>query len=205
MSIVPTDTVIGIVAANGNNAPFVFQLYAKDFYEAYKKHKGGSRFSPARLFLLCRSIELAAKALHLGKTVWRVKPDPNSTSDPNIYPLPDPENKPLSDNDPSNWQMRWLTVNDLRDIGHDLEKACDTEILERYGINISETEKTELKKANKFYKGKGFEYYWFKFPGISEEDRSGPELSASGWKELPDENILEGLIEKLILPEPWHR
>ncbi len=199
MSTVSTNTVIGVVAGNGNNDPFAFQWYAKDFYEAYKKHKGGSRFSPARLFLLSRSIELAAKALHLGKTVRRSK------SDPDIYPLPDPKKKPLSANDPSNWQMRWLTSDDLRKIGHDLEKACNAEILEQYGINISETEKTELKKANKFYKGKGFEYYWFKFPGISEEDRSGSELSASGWKELPDENILEGLIEKLILPRPWHR
>jgi hypothetical protein len=46
-------------------APFAFQHYARDFFDAYRKHKGGPPFSPARLFLITRSIELAAKALHL--------------------------------------------------------------------------------------------------------------------------------------------
>jgi hypothetical protein len=49
---------------NANITPFAFQHYARDFYSAFKKHQGGPPFSPARLFLLSRSIELAAKALH---------------------------------------------------------------------------------------------------------------------------------------------
>jgi hypothetical protein len=47
--------------------PYAFQQYAKDFfdaYKAYKKHKSGPPFSPARFFLLARSIELAAKGHH---------------------------------------------------------------------------------------------------------------------------------------------
>src|SRR5437867_6574175 len=41
---------------NANIAPFAFQYYARDFLEAYTKDKGGSQFSPARLFLLGRCI-----------------------------------------------------------------------------------------------------------------------------------------------------
>ena len=48
-----------------NLSPFAFQWYAKDFYEAYKKVKGGARFSPARLTLLAQAVELAAKSLHV--------------------------------------------------------------------------------------------------------------------------------------------
>src|SRR5262245_47824631 len=48
-------------------APLAFQVYARDFYVAYRGHRPKSKFSPARLFLLGRSIELAGKALHLGQ------------------------------------------------------------------------------------------------------------------------------------------
>lgn len=46
-------------------SPFGFQWYAKDFYLAYQKMKGGDRFSPARLTLLAQAVELAAKSLHV--------------------------------------------------------------------------------------------------------------------------------------------
>jgi hypothetical protein len=48
-----------------NLSPFGFQWYAKDFFEAYKKVKGGAPYSPARLTLLARALELAAKSLHV--------------------------------------------------------------------------------------------------------------------------------------------
>lgn len=51
--------------ADTNLSPVGFQWYAKDFFEAYKKVKGGARFSPARLTLLGRAVELAAKSLHV--------------------------------------------------------------------------------------------------------------------------------------------
>ena len=48
-----------------NLSPFAFQWYAKDFYKAYQKVKGGPAFSPARLTLLAQAVELAAKSLHV--------------------------------------------------------------------------------------------------------------------------------------------
>src|SRR5215208_327523 len=70
-----SDQIITVPSANISITPFAFQHYAKDFYEAYKKHKGGPKFSPARFFLITRSIELAAKSLHLagGRTAKDVK------------------------------------------------------------------------------------------------------------------------------------
>jgi len=61
------DQVIKVGGINVHISPYAFQHYAKDFYEAYKKHKRGPKFSPARFFLITRSIELAAKSLHLGR------------------------------------------------------------------------------------------------------------------------------------------
>jgi hypothetical protein len=63
-----------VVQAGGfddQGAPFAFQFYARDFYAAYKAYTPRGRYSPARFFLLCHSIELAAKALCLatGSTV----------------------------------------------------------------------------------------------------------------------------------------
>ena len=146
---------------DANISPFAFQFYAKDFLQAYKKHQGGHKFSPARFFLLTRSIELAAKALHLGQG---------------------------------------RLVDDLRRLGHDLEAACDPSLLMRYGINITAAERTEVAKANEYYEGKGFEYFWFKMPGVP-IDRSGPQQALSGWPNLPDEMVLEGLVDKLLAPK----
>ncbi|MBI2486236.1 MAG: hypothetical protein HYW01_04610 [Deltaproteobacteria bacterium] len=152
--------VIKPVGIDANITPFAFQHYAKDFYEAYEKHKGGPRFSPARLFLLTRSIELAAKALHLGQG---------------------------------------RTVSDVLRLDHDLEAACEPEILAAYGISITAAEEVELKKANEYYQRKGFEYFLFRMPGIP-VDRSGPQQAASGWLGLPDEGVLESLLGKLLMP-----
>src|SRR5688572_25641338 len=56
---------ITVASIDVNFSPFAFQWYAKDFYEAYKKVKGGPPFSPARLTLLAQAVELAAKSLHV--------------------------------------------------------------------------------------------------------------------------------------------
>jgi len=56
---------ITIEPVNINLSPFAFQWYAKDFFEAYKKVKGETHFSPARLTLLAQAVELAAKSLHV--------------------------------------------------------------------------------------------------------------------------------------------
>lgn len=153
-----SNQVINVPSANVSITPFAFQHYAKDFYEAYTKHKPGPKFSPARFFLLTRSIELAAKSLHLadGRTPKYVKR-----------------------------------------LDHDLEAACEASVLAHFGITLITAETVELQKANKYYKGKGFEYFLFKFSGVSME-RSGPQQALSGWPGLPDESVLESILNKLL-------
>ena len=153
--------VIEPVGFDARMAPFAFQHYARDFFEAYKKHKGGPKFSPARLFLLTRSIELAAKALHLDQG---------------------------------------RTYDDIVALRHDLKAACYPQILAAYGISLEQIEEAELKKANEYYKRKGFEYFLYKHPGVA-VDRSGPQQAASGWPALPDEGILESVLGKLLQPK----
>ncbi len=155
-----TNQVIRTAGISEHIAPFAFQYYAKDFYEAYKKHKSDTKFSPARLFLIARSIELAGKGLHLAQG---------------------------------------KTTKDLFCMNHDLESACDQSVLIAYGITLTDVERVELKKANQYYEGKGFEYFLFDFPGVS-IDRSGPQQALSGWPNLPDENVLEGIVGKLLTP-----
>ncbi len=152
--------ITNVGGIDANITPFAFQHYAKDFFEAYKKHKGVTKFSPARLFLIARSIELALKSLHLAQGEAPSK---------------------------------------IKKIDHDLEVACEKRILDAYGITLTSAEQMELKRANKYYKGKGFEYFLFRFPGVSLE-RSGPQQAASGWRDLPDESVLEGLCIKLLTP-----
>jgi len=82
---------------------------------------------------------------------------------------------------------------------HNLEVACEPRILAAYGITLTSAEQVELKRANKYYKGKGFEYFLFKLPGVSDE-RSGPQQALSGWPDLPDESVLEALLSKLLTP-----
>jgi len=59
------NTRVTVDSIEVNLSPFAFQWYAKDFYEAYQKVKGGPAFSPARLTLLAQAVELAAKSLHV--------------------------------------------------------------------------------------------------------------------------------------------
>ena len=156
--------IINAPTINVNITPFAFQFWAKDFYGAYKAyHTNTARFSPARFYLLSRSLELALKALHLeaGATVKR-----------------------------------------LRQLGHDLEKACDAQMLAGYQIQITPDEQSELSKANAYYKHKGFEYFLFRTPSLGvPEERSGPQLAATGYPNLPEESSLESLLQKLLEPK----
>ena len=143
---------------DANITPFAFQHYARDFYSAFKKHHGGPPFSPARLFLLSRSIELAAKSLHFQS---------GATSDA------------------------------VRNINHDLEAVCGASTLVRFGVVLTTQELEEISKANAYYKGKGFEYFLFKQSAV-QFNRSSPQLALAGWPHLPDETVLEGLLERLL-------
>ena len=153
-----TTQTIRVSSIQGNITPLAFQYYAKDFFNAYLKHKGGSRFSPARLFLLSRSLELAAKSLHLAKG---------------------------------------RDAAGIRRLGHSLERACDAALLASFGIRLTDHERAHLAKANQYYKGKGFEYFLFEFPGVP-FDRSGPQQALMGWPDLPDESVLESIVSRMI-------
>ena len=147
-----------------NISPLAFQWYAQDFYEAYKKVKDGTSFSPARLTLLAQAVELAAKSLHVDQG----KGD-----------------------------------KDLRKIGHDLAKACDITILGLYGITLSETERTELKKLGDLHTARAFAYFWFHPHGQSNRQTSSAEAhgimhALTGRKNLPNESIVEELLIKLL-------
>jgi hypothetical protein len=146
-----------------NLSPFAFQWYAKDFYEAYKKHKGEAPFSPARLTLLAQAVELAAKSLH----VHQGKRDA-----------------------------------DLRKLGHNLVKACDTTVLAAYGITVTADEARELQKLSTLNEAKAFEYFWFRLPGSEDSpELTGVVHAVTGRKGLPDESIVEGLLTKLLAPK----
>ena len=153
-----TPQQINTEGLNANITPFAFQHYAKDFLGAFKSHKSDVKFSPARLFLVCRSIELAAKSLNL---------------------------------------IAGRSLEKLKTMSHDLEKACDASVLCQNNINLTAQEKDELRKANAYYKGKGFEYFIFKHPTVALES-AGPELAAQGWPSLPDEVILEQIANRLV-------
>lgn len=73
-------------------------------------------------------------------------------------------------------------------------------VLTRFSVSLTEEETVEFEKANKYCKGKGFEHFLFKLPGVAME-RSGPQQALSGWPELPDESVLEVLLIKLVAPE----
>ncbi len=146
---------------NANIRPYAFQFYARDFYKAYKKHKDGLPFSPARFFLLSRSIELAAKSLYLADG---------------------------------------MPAEDLNNINHDLSKACDPDILKKFGVSLSSDQISELLKANDYYKHKGFEYFLYKYGNWKSSDfgSSGPQMALTGWPNLPDVNILESIVDLLL-------
>jgi len=142
--------------------PLGFRLYAKDYYEAYKSYSPEQKFSRAKYFLLCISIELATKTLHV---------DRGSKHD------------------------------DLIKIGHNLLKACDEEILNLYNLSITSQELEELTKANTYYSTKGFEYFIFKHPDFDDPNTTGGQLAMQGYPNLPDLNILETILNKLLAAE----
>lgn len=157
-----TNQVINPQGFNANITAFAFQYWARDFFEAYKSHKTTAKFSPARFYLICRSLELAFKSLHLAKG---------------------------------------RKAKDLYRLGHDLEKAADVNILKDYGISLTIVEGTELKKANDYYKNKGFEYFLFNASTFGVlEDRSGAQMALSGYPNLPNEGVMRTLAEKVLKP-----
>jgi hypothetical protein len=88
---------------------------------------------------------------------------------------------------------------DLKDISHDLVKACEPSILNVYGITLTADEAMELKKMSELNKVKAFEYFW----PLSRDHK--PELAGvmhalTGRKDLPDESVVEGLLIKLLAP-----
>jgi hypothetical protein len=72
---VKKEQMISVAGIDASNVPGDFLFYAKDYYAAYKAYQPDERYSPARLFLICRSIEHAAKSLHLrqGRTAGAIK------------------------------------------------------------------------------------------------------------------------------------
>ncbi len=57
-----------------NLSPHGFRRWAKEYYECYRSFRRTSDFSPVPYFLLCRTIELQLKAIHLeGKRQKDVK------------------------------------------------------------------------------------------------------------------------------------
>jgi hypothetical protein len=91
-------------------------------------------------------------------------------------------------------------LDDVLTLQHDLEAACAPDVLQAYGITLTESDVTEVPKANRYYKGEGFEYFLVRFPGVP-MDRSGPQQALSGWPDLPVESVLEGLVSKLLTPK----
>jgi hypothetical protein len=135
--------------------PFAFQYYAKDFFAAYRSHRNTDKFSPARLFLICMSIELAAKAFHVaeGKSGDDLK----------------------------------------KKLGHRLGRACNLSVLAKYGIALEIPELVELDRADDYYVERGFQYFIF---GPTDAG-GGPTLALRGWPDLPNEQILVTIFEKL--------
>ena len=142
-----------------NLTPLAFRLYAKDYYDAYKSYIPEQSFSRAKYFLLCISIELAAKTLHVDQG---------------------------------------KDHKDLLKIGHNLKRACKKNILEIYNLSLNSKEIDELTKANTYYSTKGFEYFIFKHPEIDDPNRAGGQLAMEGYPDLPNLDILEGILTKLL-------
>src|SRR5881296_2237716 len=58
---------------------------------------------------------------------------------------------------------------DLRKIGHNLVKACDSAILGVYSITLTRDEGTELKNLSDLNEAKALEYFWFRSPHYTPE------------------------------------
>lgn len=154
---------------------FAFQFWARDFYAAYLAHQSDRPFSPARYFLLCRAIELAAKTLHIA-------------------------NAQTAASNGSSTAMAQVARDLHKTLNHDLIAACDPTLFGTYGITMTPAEETALQKANAYYENKGFEYFWAKVSGFNNSNvhRSGPELALRGYPDRPDEAALRSVLEKLL-------
>jgi len=92
------------------------------------------------------------------------------------------------------------TDDDLRKLGHNIVRACDAAILNIYEISLTPDEERELGKLNALNKLKAFEYFWFPWQG-SKPEIGGIMHALLGRKDLPDENIVQGLVAKLLAPK----
>ena len=66
-----TDSVLEAETTHFYVSPFIFVIYAEDFYKASVAYNPQRPFSPVKYFLLCHSIELSLKAYLLLKGVTR--------------------------------------------------------------------------------------------------------------------------------------
>ena len=80
-------------------------------------------------------------------------------------------------------------------------KACDLAILSVYGIALTADEATELKKMNELNKAKAFEYFWFRLSKFEAPELTGLMHIVNGRKDLPDEDVVEGLLVKPLAPQ----
>lgn len=161
-----------------NLSPFAFQWYAKDFYEAYKKVKGGAKFSPARLTLLAQAVELAAKSLHVdqGKEDDKLRKIGHNlvkACDPSIL---------------SKYKIK-LTAEERTELKkmNDLNESKAFE----YFWFLPPGTKRRPKKPTK--------------EEIKEDARNarltGIMHAVTGRKDLPDEGVVDGLLIKLLVPQ----
>ena len=161
-----------------NLSPFAFQWYAKDFYEAYQKVKGGAKFSPARLTLLAQAVELAGKSLHVqqGKRdadLRKIGHDLIRVCDAVIlgaYGLT-------------------LTADEAKELKkmNDLNKA---KAFEYFWFEPPNSARRKPKKQKRPHTA----------PPVTPE-LHGIMHALTGRKGLPDESVVEGLLIKLLAPK----
>lgn len=60
-----TDVVIKVEGLYANMSPYAFHMWATHYFKCWQQFESPSTFSPVPYFLLCRTMELAIKAIHL--------------------------------------------------------------------------------------------------------------------------------------------
>jgi hypothetical protein len=154
-----------------NLSPFAYQLYAKDFYDAYKAYKnvvGGARFSPARLTLLAQAVELAGKSLHVhqGKRdadLRCIDHDLVKACDPAIL---------------AKYEIV-LTKDEETDLGK-MNVLYTAKAFEYFWFSLQPRRKRT---------------------GCHAPEAWGLSYALTGRKDLPDEGVVEGLLIKLLAPD----
>lgn len=66
------DVTVHIVGVSANVSPMAFRLWASHYMRCYETFDAMGKFSPVPYFLLCRTIELSLKAIHL-KSISRAQ------------------------------------------------------------------------------------------------------------------------------------